>query len=353
MDKVYHITVYIIFFLYALNYVTGNSRKNNIQLFNIGVLVLLTVDVLKDPYMYPDIGNYSDYLKYGVMDISGAGDNFNIGYSFLNKIYRAFSDDFIYFNILIAIFIVVVYTNEIKRYSVNPVYSLLLYTLIIYFYSYWLLRQALAIVFVFYSFRYILSRNLKKYIIVMVLAVSMHTTAIAAAPLYYLYNVKPSLRNAIISFVAVAIATFGFKSIVTMVVGAGSYYTRYFDMDGDDTTLRLISKIFFVVLYVYTLRKNCIKGLNYILLICAICGVYVYMAGSTIFGIFRLRQYFEIAEVLGLPLIIYYSRFLRGKFQRICIKTSVLAYFVIMVMTCIRFIESSNFENGYRFFFQK
>lgn len=351
MNQIYYITVLVIALLFVLNCVTGNNRKNNIRLFNIGVFVLLLVDCLKDPYVYPDIGNYSSFLKYGYA--AASEESYNIGYTLLNSIFRCFSVNFVSFSILLAVFTVVVYTNELKKYSVNPIYSLLLYTMMIYIHSFWVLRQALAVVFVLCSLKYILSRNLKKYIVTMALAVSMHTTAIVAVPLYYLYTVKPNKRNIFIVILVAFIAIFSFKSIVTMVVGADSHYSHYLEMQGGDTTIRLISKVFFVLLYVYALKNHCTMGLNYIILICALYNVFIYIGGMTIFGMFRLRQYFDVAEVLGLPLIVHYCGFLRNKVQRVCVKISVFVYFILVVMTYIRFIESDNFENGYRFFFLK
>lgn len=348
MNLIYYKTVLLIFLLCAINYFTGNNLKNNLRLFNIGVFVLLFTDVLKDPFQYPDMGGYADLLTTGYI----SGENINWGYLLINKIFRCVSVNFIFFNMTIATFVVVVYTNEVKKKSVNPIFSLLLYSLLIYCQSFWILRQALAEVIVLCSFKYILSRDLKRYAIAIVLALSMHSTAIIAAPLYFLYSIKLSKRNVILMLCVSIFSLFAFKSVAVYLMSGDSYYSSYLEYDGGDTSIRVLSKLFFVLIYIYTLREKCSVGINYIILICAIFNVFIYIAGQSFFGLFRMRLYFDICEILGLPLIIYSCKSIRSLPKRLLIKSSVLVYLVFIIVSFVRFIEGGNFDEGYRFFFE-
>ncbi len=83
--------------------------------------------------------------------------------------------------------------NE-RKYSIYP--WIIFLSIPIFFFNFnSLMRQAVAIGIIFYSYRYIKSRDIKKYLITIILAFLFHSTSIFIIPQYFLYNIKLSKKK--------------------------------------------------------------------------------------------------------------------------------------------------------------
>lgn len=110
--------------------------------------------------------------------------------------------------------------NE-KKYSV---YSWILFLSIpIFFFNFTsIMRQSVAIGIVFYSYRYIKKRDIKKYSITILLAYLFHSTAIFILPQYFLYNLKLSKKKLVLIF----ISSFFAKPILIIILKL-SVFSKY------------------------------------------------------------------------------------------------------------------------------
>lgn len=355
---VYYLTALIIGVVCLLNrkptssVISRNAKANEIPGFGFGVFVLILINILKDPMLYPDTPMYADYLKYGYFLGYFDSSNVNIGYDMLNKVFRIFSSNFTLFSIIVAAITTFGYIHTIKKYSVDPTFSLFLFTIISFFPSFWLWRQYIALIFILYSYEFIISRKLLKFLILISLAISMHSTAIVALPLYFIYGIETNKKNIIILLGGFILAIVFFNVLANTLLSNSEYYAHYLETEVEESTmLRLLTKIVFVLLFVFCLKADCLKkNYNYILLLCGMMNILLYAGGSSLYGMYRLRSFFDVSEVLGLPLIASYLH-KKNVSHRILKEAVLVGYILMLVYSFYRFIESDNFQLGYNTLF--
>lgn len=85
---------------------------------------------------------------------------------------------------------IVIYT--LKKYSDNFSLSIYLYiTTMIYYSAFNGIRQWIASVFIFLAYKYLVTRNFKKYLIFIIIASTIHVSALIMIPMYFISNFKP------------------------------------------------------------------------------------------------------------------------------------------------------------------
>lgn len=105
----------------------------------------------------------------------------------INKILFDFGLSFHVLTFLLATISITLLYKTFTKYSTFPALSFLFYFMAIYFYSdAGQMRQALGTAFCVYSIKYIINRNLWKYLICMFLALGMHKTAIIFLPAFWI-----------------------------------------------------------------------------------------------------------------------------------------------------------------------
>lgn len=127
------------------------------------------------------------------------------------------------FSFLLLYFIKKGLDNE-KKFSVYP--WILFLSIPIFFFNFMsLMRQAVAIGIIFYSYRYIKRRDLKKYLFTIILASLFHSTALFIIPQYCLYNLKLSKMKLVLIF----ISSFFAKPLLIIVLKLNAFakYRNY------------------------------------------------------------------------------------------------------------------------------
>ena len=327
----------------------GNGKYNK-QFFALTVIILILYCGLRDPFLYPDNGGYYDYFKGYTGDFE---ESFGIGYTTLNYISNFFSSSFYFFLMIVSAIIVSSYANAITKYSPYIWFSLFLYLIISYYPSFFLLRQYLAMAVFLYSIKYVVTRNSIKYGICMIIALSLHLTAVIAIPFYFLYGVKYSKKNMILLFAGSLAVIFLFMGLQSIVGILSAYYMKYFDMENESAAWqRAVMKVYILIVFLYALKKDFYRqGVNRVVFFSMFLNVIICIAAMNIFGVFRLREYFALADFIGVPVIIKHTMTFR-KNKRPIVISLVLVYLILLLMSFDSFVKGDNMNDAYQFFWE-
>ncbi len=320
-------------------------------LFNIALLFLCLICGLRDPFIYPDIENYYDWF-YGDMSNMEEG-SVNIGFLLLNKIVYLIAPSFFAFCFVVSAIVVSGYGRIIKLYSPYIWMSLLIYVLINYYPSFFLLKQYMAMAMFFVSIKYIISRERTKFFVFALLAFSMHTTAIAIFPLYFLYGIPCTKKNMFILLLGVGVLTAFLMEIGVLLGAYNAYYAQYLDMSSEGPAWqRAVMKVYIALVYFYALKRNVYnEGINRIIFYSMLFNVVICVGAMNIFGAFRLREYYSIADIIGLPLIVFYAKTSDG-YKKYLVLCMTFIYAILLFISFVSFVTGGNMGDGYHFFWE-
>jgi hypothetical protein len=128
---------------------------------------------------------------------------------------------FIGFIIVMALVSVSIKSKFILQYSAIPLLSIVLYYTRIYIISdFGQVRQGLALGIILFSYKYILNRDLKKFLLIVVMAMLIHAAAFLFLPIYFigLKRIRPAFLF-IIMIITIPLAAVDLKSIMISVFG--------------------------------------------------------------------------------------------------------------------------------------
>ena len=126
---------------------------------------------------------YQDIYLYSTREIEP-------GFDLLNKILRSFSNDPELFFLVSSVWICGCYYISVYRFSVSPVYSILLFvTLSDYFIAMNGIRQYMAIGVTMFAIPYIVERKFFKTLIIVLAAMTIHKSAIVFLIVYFIYEI--------------------------------------------------------------------------------------------------------------------------------------------------------------------
>lgn len=227
--------ILIILFIAYLAYqeLNGVRLSKSGLLFALGGLCLFVglSDMLGgyDRYIYADLfDNVADVINSGSSNFKDAYifDIYSseFGYCWLNVIIAFFTSNRYIFILLLTIIIYVNIYNILQKYTQNYAFALLIFMAFWFFFTFTYLRQVLAATFAWYSIKYILNRDLKKFIAVLVLASSFHNSAIIFFPLYFVPIIK--FKRDVIIYIAVVMFLLGLSGLPS------SLYEAYGEASG-------------------------------------------------------------------------------------------------------------------------
>lgn len=347
------ILYYIIFVILVLAFI-ARKAGNNIErtLYVIAILILILFCALRDGFLYPDIDNYYDYFRYGYTQLD-LQEQFNFGYATLNHFCKLLSSSFQFLLLVVSLIILLLYSKAIKDYSPYIWLSLILFILINYYPSFFLLRQYLAIGVFLFSLRYVIKRKPIHYAICMIIALSFHTTAIVAIPVYLLYGIKNTKLNMSLVLIGSIVVIAVFFKFSTYIGLFSAYYAHYFEVEMEESAWkRALMKGFIFMVYLFIMRKHFYdKGINRLVFYCMVLNVVICIAAMNVMGVFRLREYFALADFVGIPIMIKQAKKMVSLNKLIAL-SMIVVYFVMLVLSFNSFIVGENMNNAYQFFWE-
>jgi len=190
--------------------------------FILIIVAAIRYDVGQD-YMYTYVPLFNGIL-YGNIN-----ENVEIGFLLINKIVQLFTSDYVgIFIVCSVIFFHYIY-KAIREQSVMPTLSIFLLIGTTYYFVFLnTMRQMLVVAIFLYAIKFIKERKLFKYLIYMLIATTIHTSAIVLLPLYWLYGIKlRPMKVCIIATILIAIKPI-LSNLILKVIEM-TKYTYYID----------------------------------------------------------------------------------------------------------------------------
>lgn len=212
----------VIFILIAfLAFVTTYFKKritNNILLFIISVILILFAgtrfEVGYDYFNYEYIYNN---IKLGINSFI---EPFFI---LVNKISHYIGIEYTGLVFAMAFASISLKTKFISNFSVIPLLSLLLYySRIFLIYDFGQIRQGLALGIVLFSLPYILNKDIKRFLFIILLASLFHFSAAFFTPIYFINNIK--LKRSGILYILLLSCVIAFMDLKPLIINLGSFF---------------------------------------------------------------------------------------------------------------------------------
>lgn len=297
---------------------------------------------------HADIGidsatSYRPYFEHlsvnwnSIFDLSDVFANYEIGYIELNKLFKFFiSEDTQLFILFCSFLCIAPIAFIIYKYSTNIVFSFWIFSsLQIYLFGFSGIRQVIAIGFCCLSFHYIIKQRLLIFVALVLLASTIHTSAILFLPAYWLYHyIKLTAKKTFLALLAIIMLTFSFKTIAVTVVSILFGGEKYLSALSENTipSYNLLI-IFILVLFSTFLSKdeNLVKLRSFVLMAVAFQTLGILSNHAT-----RIGYYYYVYFMLVIPHIIDF-RFTK-------IERKFITYAVCLLL-CVFFFYVNG--NGY------
>lgn len=317
------------------------NKRNGVFFSVIAILLPSLLAALRSENIGTDVGVYvKPYFEkaLGYASFSDFVESIDSDYLFLLIVYfianLTENLQFVFFAIefIIMLFIYLGIYNFRKRASM----SLMMFFFLTLFYNktYNLSRQSIAIAIVFFGMKYVLDRNLWRYLLCLIVASNFHYSAMFMIILYFLYDISYIKGNFIIKLLIVTaiVAIFAnFQTIFQYFIQSGilpAKYMRYVEAQKGsfgfiETAYRLIN----IILIGLTLKSfNKLDKNNKFLYFVMILDIIIYQLGILSDFTQRISLYFGINTIYIMP------QFIKSvKQERTNIKISAIILILIQI----------------------
>jgi transmembrane protein EpsG len=250
------------------------------------------------------------------------------GYILFNALIRLLTSNFLIFIIIITtltlglIYKTLLYFSE----QLDLGMAVLIYSSLFYFQSYNLIRIYFASAILFYAFRYLVEKKYVKYLMILVLTTSIHTSAILMfIPFLIILYMQKNKYLIIVTLFAFISSFYAFGNVLATINFFERYQTYLQGFTNPRIGLGLLS-VHIPVLILVHLSKRWIKDeyLMNLLFIYTYSGFTIALLGYSIPMIGRMSAYFLYQFVLLIPLV---NRQLKFKsVKTVVFKTMVYGY---------------------------
>lgn len=323
---------YVIFMMFLLSIQSG--------LRNLGVGA--------DTYAYMQMfyNDINESWSYFVSNLF-YGNIKDIGYHLISKLFGTFIPNFRCFLIVIAILFFGALGSFFMRYlksNYEVCVSIALYECLYYsFFSITGLRQTIATAILLYAVKYAIDKKIAKYIMLILIATTIHKTALLFAPFYLLGIIKKNRIIFIVAFLLFVPMFFAGNFLGNILRDTSmENYAHY--LDQKDTNGAYVFTIYIMLLAVLTFIKlrdvnKLAEGCN---MITSSIAIALFLSPLLILDANnqRIVQYYSVFGLIILPrLCTVYSNF---KFKRL---VYMIVFFVFALYTLHRRVE-------YKFYWQ-
>ncbi|MDT2827203.1 EpsG family protein [Enterococcus viikkiensis] len=202
--------------------------------------------------------------------------------------------------------------NALKKLSPeNITISYFVYLTMYFTQSMNIIRQSLAVAIIFYGYYYLIQRDLKKYLVICIIATSFHMSALIAFPLFFFLDENNNIRKKlfiVFSFFLI-FAVLNYEKFFLFIGGINSFgfdrYTEYASYSGSiDTNNKIFFMNLFIFLIVFIFRKKMFKNDKlYFFYYLMIVGLIFGISGFFSPYLKRLSLYSEIVYIVVLPML--------------------------------------------------
>lgn len=290
---------FYILFLIFIFLISGlfqfNDRRISKSITIFGIIILIIVSITRYDVGYDYPAYYTMVYPLDQMAL----DRTELGYRLFLEISSLFKEPHLQF-ILAGLITYILTFNTIWKFSENIGLSIIIYIGLNYLFTFGLVRQALAVSLVFFSYRYVLNKKLGKFFFCIFLASLFHLSGIIGIILYPCYNWL-SNKFLLISILGIsAVASILMKILLSNP--AIFIYSGYLEEGVHQFSGGSLVRIFYVFLWLIQLILAYIKKDKQTLKIVIITLpsiILPFIIGGHL-GI-RISQYFIIFYTLTIP----------------------------------------------------
>lgn len=334
------------------------QQKNALvaMLFSLAIFVGIS-DMLGgyDRYIYGELFDYTaDMVSDGIYNFAltpvAAEYTKEYGFQMYNVLLGAITDNRYIFIFITTCIIYVLLYQSIKDYCINYPFAIILFLGLWFFFSFTYLRQVMGATIAWLSVRYIIKRDLKRFLLVWFIAWSFHNSALVLLPMYFLPVRKFDRQKVII----VMILAF----ILGMSGGPSALFSAYGEVDseragsvGNETGFRIayfIEAVFFLFVILKRYKEIPSNSTNVVLMNMALvfCLILLFFIKSENGG--RLSWYYMIGVISTITYLCTYNR--RNKpFANIMVVVSFLLFNRILTLWGFMLYPYKTFlTNGFR-----
>lgn len=296
-----------------------------------------------------DTNSYYSAFVRTINNILTASDKIwlSSGFIILCRLVGFFSNKYIFLNLVIGFFSVLLIYDSIWKNSKNPTLSLFIWlSTCLYYQNFNQSRQMLAISIVFFSYKYILNNNLKMFLLCTLVSASIHSSALIMIPFYFLSNLNINKKNIFI-YIVVAVLCILFFPLINKIILSTSYggiygLTGWYnakESSGIVLIFRLLLLISCLFLSTKTINYYNSSDNKKLLNICIWC-VILQIITTRIYIIGRITTYFYMAFILLIPNIHYH---LKSKLK------GIVFILIILLFSLYHFVyyKSVSVSSGY------
>lgn len=344
-------TILAVVFSYTANIKTDINKeknKNKMIFWYISELILIIVAAIRydvgQDYMYTYVPYFNGVL-WGTPN-----ENIEIGFFVLNKIVQIFTQDYVgIFIVCSVIFFHYIY-KAIRDQSTMPAFSIFLLISTTYYFIFLnAMRQMLVVAIFFYAIKFIKERKFIKYLIYMLIASTLHTSALILIPIYFIYGLKMNpIRISVIAAALIILKPLISEAIIKIIqlTKYNYYIDSKFDTGETGYVVLLINVCVIIFAMIYYIKKSkeseleekTIKDYSFYCYL-QLISILIAWYNNLIPLLNRIRWCVGITIIILIPLII--NREKNPKLRLIYIFLIVMMYSVYYIYT-IGFMNANN-----------
>lgn len=354
------IYVLIIFFV-LLCTENRNLAKSKLFLFGFTLFLALFVgfgDMLGgyDRYLYAGLFDSIYDSRIGNISLNSGFYETEKGYMLANYLISFLTGNRYIFILIFTLLIYFVMFLSFKDYMSNYPIAILLFLALMFFFTFTYLRQVMAAAICWYSIRYVYDRSFLKFVVLVLIAASMHNSAFIFLVLYFIPIVKfdPRLVVVVMTLLlllglsplpGVLFSSFG--GLMGTENRVDQYTGDYDSMAGGFRLDYIIEAIFFLFIILTNYNTLPVNKRTIVLQNTAVlfCGILLFFVRSSSGG--RLSWYFMIGVIATITSILAYKRMIRWRFfmKIVCF---ILFFRIVFYWGILLSPYKTFFTNGHR-----
>ena len=293
------------------------------QVSNFFGFIILTLLIsfagLRDANVGTDANNYVESFKsdrnndYSVLEIKSS---LEIGFLYIERFTKTITHQYWFLLIVIASISVFFYYKVIIKLSLNYSISFFVFiTLATYLFIFNGARQGIAAAIFSFAIIQIIKGSFKKYLLWVGIAFLFHKTVLLTIPLYFLFRLKFSIKNLLITIVSsIVLIVFSFQILSFLPESFSFRYAQYQERGATGgallTIFYLLITTFFILIRNFISKKNIAYYDVYlnITIFNTLIYIIVFITGLDV-NLMRLSQYFALGFVFIWPIIFKETNF--------------------------------------------
>lgn len=296
---------YIIMFTISTLFIYFSEKNKDTKVKKICVCIGLLIPILISALRWNVGSDFMVYVNKFNWYNGNIGDSFEFLYFIIINISKLLGNVQFMFSIYSILTVVFVYKALKYNKEKYPIaLTFFIYIFLYFIQSFNIMRQLLAVAIIFYAYRYLYERNIKKFIFFNILACLSHTTAIFFFPVYFMFfknkekNRKIRFKQ-ILYFILIIVVVLNFDKVINQLTNMNAFerYSLYSEKVASKNRTAILKVM--LLIYFFIFRKKYVKyddrNNTYILLF--IIGTILEFLGYNSPYIKRIAMYFSISEI--------------------------------------------------------